>query len=204
MASENKKKTVPATLGLMLLSLSVVSLITISAPNYASAQGSLEGLETEQGGQGESGAQQVDTGAATLNDTATVQAGGDDAEPTACASIQTGGGGQNTTTTTGGGSTTTTTDMNTTSTTAEGEGNQSTSTVRDFIEEACIALQVGDTQGALMQLNSALGELGGGTQGNNTTNTTSGGGEGTFDEGVSVGGTSAFDDYDATADAEAG
>jgi hypothetical protein len=50
MASENKKKTVPATLGLMLLSLSVVSLIAISAPNDASAQESLEGLETEQGG----------------------------------------------------------------------------------------------------------------------------------------------------------
>jgi hypothetical protein len=49
-----------------------------------------------------------------------------------------------------------------------------------------------------MQLNSALGELGGGTQAN-STNTTSGG-EGTFDEGVSVGGTSAFDDYDADAE----
>ena len=88
--------------------------------------------------------------------------------------------------------------MNTTSTTVEGGGDQSTSIVRDFIEEACIALQVGDTQGALMQLNSALGELGGGTQGN-STNTTSGG-EGTFDEGVSVGGTTAFDDYDADAE----
>src|SRR5215218_9048808 len=188
MASQNKKKTVPATLGLMLLSLSVVSLIAISAPNDASAQGSLEGLETEQGGQGGSGAQPADTGAATLNDTTTRQAGAGDAEPTACAPIQTGGGGQNATTTTGGGSATT--DMNTTSTTAKGGGNQSTSSiVRDFIEEACIALQVGDTQGALMQLNSALGELGGGTQGNsNSTNTTSGG-EGTFDEGVSVGGT---------------
>jgi hypothetical protein len=197
MASQNKKKTVPATLGLMLLSLSVVSLIAISAPNDASAQGSLEGLETEQGGQGGSGAQPADTGAATLNDTTTGQAGAGDAEPTACAPIQTVGGGQNATTTTGGGSATT--DMNTTSTTAEGGGNQSTSSiVRDFIEEACIALQVGDTQGALMQLNSALGELGGGTQGN-STNTTSGG-EGTFDEGVSVGGTSAFDDYDADAE----
>jgi hypothetical protein len=197
MASQNKKKTVPATLGLMLLSLSVVSLIAISAPNDASAQGSLEGLETEQGGQGGSGAQPADTGAATLNDTTTRQAGAGDAEPTACAPIQTGGGGQNATTTTGGGSATT--DMNTTSTTAEGGGNQSTSSiVRDFIEEACIALQVGDTQGALMQLNSALGELGGGTQGD-STNTTSGG-EGTFDEGVSVGGTSAFDDYDADAE----
>ena len=197
MASQNKKKTVPATLGLMLLSLSVVSLIAISAPNDASAQGSLGGLETEQGGQGGSGAQPADTGAATLNDTTTGQAGAGDAEPTACAPIQTVGGGQNATTTTGGGSATT--DMNTTSTTAEGGGNQSTSSiVRDFIEEACIALQVGDTQGALMQLNSALGELGGGTQGN-STNTTSGG-EGTFDEGVSVGGTSAFDDYDADAE----
>ena len=197
MASQNKKKTVPATLGLMLLSLSVVSLIAISAPNDASAQGSLEGLETDQGGQGGSGAQPADTGAATLNDTTTGQAGAGDAEPTACAPIQTGGGGQNATTTTGGGSATT--DMNTTSTTAEGGGNQSTSSiVRDFIEEACIALQVGDTQGALMQLNSALGELGGGTQGD-STNTTSGG-EGTFDEGVSVGGTSAFDDYDADAE----
>jgi hypothetical protein len=197
MASQNKKKTVPATLGLMLLSLSVVSLIAISAPNDASAQGSLEGLETEQGGQGGSDAQPADTGAATLNDTTTGQAGAGDAEPTACAPIQTGGGGQNATTTTGGGSATT--DMNTTSTTAEGGGNQSTSSiVRDFIEEACIALQVGDTQGALMQLNSALGELGGGTQGD-STNTTSGG-EGTFDEGVSVGGTSAFDDYDADAE----
>ena len=29
-------------------------------------------------------------------------------------------------------------------------------------------------------------------------------GEGLFDEGVTVGGTSAFDDYDATADVEAG
>ena len=197
MASQNKKKTVPATLGLMLLSLSVVSLIAISAPNDASAQGSLEGLETEQSGQGGSGAQPADTGAATLNDTTTGQAGAGDAEPTACAPIQTVGGGQNATTTTGGGSATT--DMNTTSTTAEGGGNQSTSSiVRDFIEEACIALQVGDTQGALMQLSSALGELGGGTQGN-STNTTSGG-EGTFDEGVSVGGTSAFDDYDADAE----
>lgn len=196
MASENKKKTVPAALGLILLSLSVVSLIAISAPNDASAQGSLEGLETEQGGQGGSGAQSADTGAATLNDTTTGQAGGGaDAEPTACAPIQTGDGGHNATTTTGGSSATT--EMNTTSTTAEG-GDQSTSIVRDFIEEACIALQIGDTQGALMQLNSALGELGGSTQGNNT-NTTSGG-EGTFDEGVSVGGTSAFDDYDADAE----
>src|SRR5215216_404338 len=89
MASQNKKKTVPATLGLMLLSLSVVSLIAISAPNDASAQGSLEGLETEQSGQGGSGAQPADTGATTLNDT-TGQAGAGDAEPTACAQYKQG------------------------------------------------------------------------------------------------------------------
>lgn len=49
------------------------------------------------------------------------------------------------------------------------------------------------------------------TQGNDTDtpseitsgNTTSGGG-GLFDEGLTVGGTSAFGDYDARADAEAG
>jgi hypothetical protein len=96
--------------------------------------------------------------------------------------------------------------MNATSLTAEGGGNQSTSEVRDYIEEACLALQVGDTQGALMQLNLALSELGGGTQGNmtNTTSvltggTTAGEGGGTFDEGVSVSVSSAFDDYDADA-----
>jgi hypothetical protein len=200
MALENKQKSVPATLGLMLLSLGMASPIVISAPNDVSAQGSLEGLGTEQGSQGGSRAQQADTGVATLNGTTIGQASGGGVEPTACTPIQTGGGGQNATTTGGGGNAAT--DMNTTSTTAEGGGNQSTSMVRDFIEEACIALQVGDTQGALMQLNSALGELGGGggTQGNTTTS----GGEGTFDEGVSVGGTSASDDYDATADAEAG
>lgn len=58
----------------------------------------------------------------------------------------------------------------------------------------------------------ALGELGGSIQGNTTSTAggitggtpTTSGGEGTFDEGVTVSGTSASDDYDATADAEAG
>ena len=56
------------------------------------------------------------------------------------------------------------------------EGNQSTSEVRDHIQEACIALQVGDTQGALMFLDMALSALGdGGTQGGgNMTNTPAG------------------------------
>jgi hypothetical protein len=62
----------------------------------------------------------------------------------------------------------------TSTTTAGGLGNQSTSDVRDYIEEACIALQVGDSQGALMFLDMALNALDGdGTQGN-LTSTTSG------------------------------
>jgi hypothetical protein len=103
---------------------------------------------------------------------------------------------------------------NATTTTGGGVVSPSTSEVRDYIEQACIALEVGDVEGALIQLNLALNELGGGsgTQGNNTdtpneitggTSTTSGG-EGTFDEGVTVGGTGAFDGYDDTADAEGG
>jgi plastocyanin len=47
MLSKNNKKTVLATLALMLLSLSVASSIAISTPNYASAQG-----VTAQGGVG--------------------------------------------------------------------------------------------------------------------------------------------------------
>jgi hypothetical protein len=190
MVSENNRKnTVPATLGLMLLSLNVVSLIAISAPNDASAQGSLEGLETEQGGQGGPGGQAADMGAATLNDTTTGQSLGGP-EYSACTPTPTagGGGGQNgttnaTTTTMGGGGANATTG-NTTIT--SGGGSLSTSEVRDYIEQACIALEVGDTEGALMQLNLALGELGGGGVQGNTTgtlggitgNTTTSGGEG--------------------------
>jgi hypothetical protein len=82
--------------------------------------------------------------------------------------------------------------------TAGGAVSSSTSEVRDFIELACITLEVGDIEGALIQLNLVLNELGGdsddGTQGNNTdtqseitggTATRGGGGEGegTSDEG---------------------
>jgi hypothetical protein len=218
MVSENnRKKTVPATLWLTLLSLSVVSLIGISAPNDASAQGSLESLEAEQSGQGGSGGVPADTGVATLNNTTTGQPGGGP-ESSACAPTQTGGGGgggQNgttnatTTTTMGGGGADATTGN---ATTTLGGGSLSTSEVRDYIEQACIALEVGDTEGAMMQLNLALGELGGNIQDNTTSTaggitggtTTTSVGEGTVDEGATVGGTSAFDDYDATADAEAG
>jgi hypothetical protein len=116
----------------------------------------------------------------------------------------------------GGGDANATTDNATTTTAGGGVVvSPSTSEVRDHIEQACIALEVGDIEGALMQLNLALGELGSdgsSTQGNNTNTSseitggtaTAGGGEGIFEEGVTVGGTSAADDYDATADAEGG
>ncbi|HEY6757637.1 MAG TPA: hypothetical protein VI037_09665 [Nitrososphaera sp.] len=84
----------------------------------------------------------------------------------------------------GGGATTITTD-NATSTmggaaqggnasTAGGEANQSTSEVRMNIEQARMALQNNDTQGAMMYLDIALSALGGGgPQGNATSNMTS-------------------------------
>jgi hypothetical protein len=75
MVSENDNKTVLAPLGLMLLSLSATSLITIGTPNYASAQGLFEGLEREQSGESVPGAQPADAGAAPLNATTTVEGG---------------------------------------------------------------------------------------------------------------------------------
>ena len=134
------------------------------------------------------------------NNTATV--GGGDVQTSACAAIQTGGtfdqgvtvGGSSAfddydPDSEGNGSVTTTTTgtANAASTTTAGGGSQSTSDVRDYIEEACIALQVGDSQGALMYLDMALNAIGGdGTQGNVTSTpsgitngTTTGGDEGT-------------------------
>jgi hypothetical protein len=90
-----------------------------------------------------------------------------DNNTTTSTATQTGGGGggqnatTNTTTITMAGSSTDTTAGNDT-TTVGGERNLSTSIVKDFIEEACIALQIGDTEGALDLLNQALDELGGG------------------------------------------
>jgi hypothetical protein len=53
-----------------------------------------------------------------------------------------------------------------------GNTDQSTLEIRDHIREACIALKIGDSEGALFFLNLAFGELGssGGsdTQGSNT------------------------------------
>jgi hypothetical protein len=77
------------------------------------------------------------------------------------------GGGGNATSTTGGNATT-----------AGGGGggaNQSTSDVRMNIEQARMALQNNDTQGARMYLDMALSALGGGTQSNMTNATTTGG-----------------------------
>jgi hypothetical protein len=66
-------------------------------------------------------------------------------------------------------------------TTALGGANQSTSDVRMNVEQARMALQNNDTQGAMMYLDMALSALGGGTQSNmtsttgGTTNATTGG-----------------------------
>jgi hypothetical protein len=72
------------------------------------------------------------------------------------------------------------------------------------LEQARIALQNNDTQSAMMYLDMALKTMdggGGGTQSNVTSTTASGGNATTgSEEGVSVGGTSAADDYDETAD----
>ena len=108
-------------------------------------------------------------------DTTTTTIGGG-AQSSACAPIQTGGGvgqnGSNNATTMGGA----TTGMNA-STAAGGGGSQSMA--RQHIEEACMALQAGDTQGLMMHLNLALGALqsGGGAQDNMTTTVTNAGPE---------------------------
>ncbi len=115
MVSESDdNKTVLAPLGLMLLSLSMTSLITISTPHYASAQGLFEGLEREQSGEALPGDQPADTGAAPLNATTTVEGGG---------------GGGNTTTgnaTTTMATTNATTQGNMTNVTTAGGGNTNT------------------------------------------------------------------------------
>ena len=116
--------------------------------------------------------------------------GGSNVQSSACAEIQTGGTfdegitvggtsaaddydadseGEDNALTTG------TTDATSTTTTAEaGGGNQPTADLRDFIEEACIALQVDDRQGALMYLDMALNALGGDSTQGSISNTPSG------------------------------
>lgn len=115
--------------------------------------------------------------------------GGSNVQSSACAEIQTGGTfdegitvggtsaaddydadseGEDNTVKTG------TTDATTTTTAEAGGGNQPTADLRDFIEEACIALQVDDRQGALMYLDMALNALGGDSTQGSITNTPSG------------------------------
>jgi hypothetical protein len=197
MVPKNNMRTVPGALALILLSVIVVSVVAISSPDNVS-------------GQELPGAQQADAGLASLDDTTAGQPGGG-AESSPCTPAEIGGAsGQNATTTnatTTARGTTTNTTVNNTAMLGGEAVSPSSSQIRDHIEQACIALEVGDTEGALMQLDFALDELGGGgddTQGNDTTTSLSEGEEGGFNEGVSVGGTGPIDDYDATPDAEAG
>ncbi len=167
MMSDSNKKPYFASLVLMLLSLSIVSSISIVIPNNVSAQedqqqrGLLGGLEREQSDEAIPGQQPADiNGSAPLNRTI-AEDGGGSAQSSACAPTQTGGGG-----TTG--------------------GNQSTAAPIQLIEQACMALQADDTQGAMMLLDLALsqlregsGDIQGGTTGGGASTTTGPGGIGT-------------------------
>ena len=185
-------------------------------------RGLLGGLEREQSDQAIPGQQPADIGgSAPLNrtlveDDASLSGG---QSSSVCTPAQTGGGGGvggNQTTTGGDGTTTTATQGGSTSTgianatgatTAGGAGNQTATTAAttattttttsspiQLIEQACMALQAGDTQGAMLQLNLALDQLrsmsgmqggeGTITQGDATSNTTGPGGIGTDDPGA--------------------
>jgi hypothetical protein len=207
MASNSNKNMYFASLVLMLLSLSIVSSIAIVAPNIASAQenqeqrGLLGGLEREQSDEAIPGQQPADIGGSAPLNRTIVEDGDGAPQSSACAPTQTGGaaaGGGNQTgggggETTGGGDNTGTTNT-TSATTAEGEAgvNQSASSPIQLIEQACMALQGGDTQGAMMQLNLALGQLrqgdgdpqGGTTIGGDPSTTTGPGGIGTDNPGT--------------------
>jgi hypothetical protein len=106
MVSKNDNKTVLATLAFMLLSLSLAPFIAVSTPQYASAQGVLEGLEREQSGEALPGDQPADIGGPTsLNATTTVEGGGNATNATmtgAAGNATTTGGVTNTTTGPGG------------------------------------------------------------------------------------------------------
>lgn len=204
MVSKNNNRTISAALALTLLSFSMASMIVIGIEQNASAQGLPESSETQQGGQ-EVPRTQEDMGIVSLNDTTGGQPGGG-AESSPCRPSQVAETSlQNATgnTTTAGSSGTLT--INNTIMLGDDGVASSPSQIRDHIEQACIALKIGDMQGALMQLNFVLDELGASTdgiQGNNSTTTSSSGEEGSFNDAVNVGGTGPFDDYDATPDAE--
>jgi len=207
MASKNNKSTFSAgTSLLMLLSASVATIMAIGMPPNASAQGLPVGSAAQQGGQTVSGAQEAGTDVGGLDDTTAGRPGGR-GESSPCTPPQTAGGSlhnatANAATASDG---TLTTPINNDTIMLGGEGDTiSTSQMRDHIEQACIALEVGDIEGALVQLNFALGERGEGdgeeSQGNNTFTSSSEGAERTSNEAVSVGGTGPSDDYDPTAD----
>lgn len=211
MVSNSGRNTVLASLGFTLLSLGVASSILMGIPNNSFAQedpqrGLLGGLEREQSDEAIPGQQPADIGgSAPLNRTlvegdASLSSG--QSSSSACIPSQMVGGVGGNQTTTGGNGTTTqggatsAGPMNSTgATTAGGAGNQSASSPIQLIEQACLALQTGDTQGAMMQLNSALDQLrsmsgmqGGGegttTQGGATSTTTGPGGIGTDEPGA--------------------
>ncbi len=199
----------PAALALSLLSVSLVSMMSINAPHNVIAQELPEGAGTSQSGQAVPGSPMADTGIASLDDSTSGQPGGG-LESSPCAIGQTAESTvQNATANTPTTNSTDTgpaTDNNSMMLGDEGEDALSTSQIRDHIEQACIAIEVGDTQGALMQLDFALGQLqgiGSDTAGNNTAHLSEGG-NGIAEEGVSIGGTGPLDDYDATPDAAAG
>jgi hypothetical protein len=206
----NKRMMAPTALAISLLSVSVVSMISINAPNNAIAQELSEGAETSQSGQAVPGSSVGNTGVASLDDSTSGQPGGG-LESSPCTIVQTAGSSvqnatANTPTTNSTETGPATDNNNTMILEEEGEDTLLTSQIRDHIEQACIAIEVGDTEGALMQLDFAVGQLrgiGNDASGNNTA-LLSDGGNGTPDEGVSIGGTGPSDDYDATPDAAAG
>jgi hypothetical protein len=91
-------------------------------------------------------------------------------------------------------------------TTTGGGGNLSISEIRTNLEQARTALQNNDTESAMMYLDLTLDAIGGGdAEGNLTSSSTAAGDGGNAtttgsEKVISMGGTGAADDYDATAD----
>ncbi|MDQ3967351.1 MAG: hypothetical protein M3275_03020, partial [Thermoproteota archaeon] len=91
--NSNRKKTIHATFGLLLLSLGMTSSIFISALNNASAQenqqapGLLEGLEREQSGESLPGDQPADIGGPAPLNATTVEGGGNATNMTAAGNV---------------------------------------------------------------------------------------------------------------------
>jgi hypothetical protein len=99
------------------------------------------------------------TGAQSVCDPAQIAGGGGGGQNATTNATTMGGGGTNATA--GNATTATNATMTANATTAGGEGNQTTSSPTQLIEQACIAALNNDTQGVLMNLNLALNTLGG-------------------------------------------